>query len=133
MARWTKDERHLFNQGCILHGWGNWKRIKKMTPTRDLTQVKRHASRLDPNMKQALIRDHHLARMKKRRLICSAVGCRNRTKSKGVCHDHGAPKYTCKFIDGLGLKCGRWRRHEPRSSNSKSVVNMFECQRCIRK
>ena len=25
IARWTEYEQNLFEDGCILHGWGNWK------------------------------------------------------------------------------------------------------------
>ena len=42
---WTEAEQLLFEDGCILHGWGNWKIIQEMIPTRDRHQVKSHAQK----------------------------------------------------------------------------------------
>lgn len=42
---WTEAEQLLFEDGCILHGWGNWKIIHEMIPTRDRHQVKSHAQK----------------------------------------------------------------------------------------
>ena len=42
---WTEAEQLLFEEGCILHGWGNWKNIQEMIPTRDRHQVKSHAQK----------------------------------------------------------------------------------------
>mmetsp|Transcript_5901 Transcript_5901/g.14783 ORF Transcript_5901/g.14783 Transcript_5901/m.14783 type:complete len:915 (-) Transcript_5901:132-2876(-) len=42
---WTEKEQTLFEDGCLLHGWGNWKSIELMIPTRDRKQVKSHAQK----------------------------------------------------------------------------------------
>ncbi|KAL3764612.1 hypothetical protein ACHAW5_000487 [Stephanodiscus triporus] len=58
---WTKEEHHLFEDGCILHGWGNWKKIQEVIPTRDRHQVKSHAQKYEknhPEGKERLQREH---------------------------------------------------------------------------
>lgn len=46
MGRWTPQEVKLFEQGCKVHGWGEWTKIAAMIPSRSSTQVKGHAQKL---------------------------------------------------------------------------------------
>jgi SHAQKYF class myb-like DNA-binding protein len=58
---WTECEQNLFEDGCILHGWGDWKNIHEMIPTRDRHQVKSHAQKFAkhyPEMRERLQKEH---------------------------------------------------------------------------
>eukprot|EP00571_Detonula_confervacea_P009121 CAMPEP_0172317988 /NCGR_PEP_ID=MMETSP1058-20130122/33532_1 /TAXON_ID=83371 /ORGANISM="Detonula confervacea, Strain CCMP 353" /LENGTH=887 /DNA_ID=CAMNT_0013032697 /DNA_START=260 /DNA_END=2920 /DNA_ORIENTATION=+ len=58
---WTQNEQQLFENGCILHGWGNWKNIEAMIPTRDRMQCKSHAQKFQkhhPKEKNRLENEH---------------------------------------------------------------------------
>jgi SHAQKYF class myb-like DNA-binding protein len=63
---WTEYEQNLFEDGCILHGWGDWKRIHEMIPTRDRHQVKSHAQKFAkhyPEMRERLQKEHARQRL----------------------------------------------------------------------
>ena len=40
MPRWTAEEHGLFQMGCAVLGWGKWKAIAEMIPTRTGKQVR---------------------------------------------------------------------------------------------
>eukprot|EP00571_Detonula_confervacea_P017574 CAMPEP_0172311886 /NCGR_PEP_ID=MMETSP1058-20130122/15950_1 /TAXON_ID=83371 /ORGANISM="Detonula confervacea, Strain CCMP 353" /LENGTH=573 /DNA_ID=CAMNT_0013025195 /DNA_START=25 /DNA_END=1746 /DNA_ORIENTATION=+ len=45
LGTWTLDEQHQFERGVITHGWGNWRTIELLVPTRDRIQIKSHAQK----------------------------------------------------------------------------------------
>ena len=47
---WFPDEKTLFEQGVILHGWANWRSIQtNFVTTRKISQIKSHAQKLKTN------------------------------------------------------------------------------------
>ena len=58
---WNAYEKSLFRQGVILHGWGTWRKIEPMIPTRTKAQIKSHAQKFKirhPNELEKLQRQH---------------------------------------------------------------------------
>jgi hypothetical protein len=65
-TKWTSDEHCLFNNACIRYGWGRWREIAEMIPTRCEIQVQCHAEKVakkDPWKKTLLGTDDKLRRM----------------------------------------------------------------------
>jgi hypothetical protein len=91
-GRWTKTKHHLFNQGCIIHGWGKWNSIKDVISTQDNIQVKDFAVAFEkrhPEKKQDLIREHALLLQgKMTKQFCSKKNCFNAVKRSGKCSNH---------------------------------------------
>eukprot|EP00580_Thalassiosira_gravida_P013840 CAMPEP_0201680138 /NCGR_PEP_ID=MMETSP0494-20130426/50147_1 /ASSEMBLY_ACC=CAM_ASM_000839 /TAXON_ID=420259 /ORGANISM="Thalassiosira gravida, Strain GMp14c1" /LENGTH=478 /DNA_ID=CAMNT_0048163817 /DNA_START=36 /DNA_END=1472 /DNA_ORIENTATION=- len=57
---WTAIENHQFERGCALHGWGNWKQINMVIPTRTRVQVKSRAQKVRtyrPALKRRLVEE----------------------------------------------------------------------------
>ena len=50
--RWSDEEHLQFEKGCALHGWGNWKRIAEVVPTRDILQIRSHAQKYKSRLAQ---------------------------------------------------------------------------------
>jgi hypothetical protein len=42
---WSKEEHNLFEIGCITYGWGEWRAIQEMIPTRKRKEVKSYAKK----------------------------------------------------------------------------------------
>ena len=40
---WTKEEHNLFEIGCITYGWGEWRAVQEMIPSRNRKEVKSYA------------------------------------------------------------------------------------------
>ena len=40
---WTKEEHNLLEIGCITYGWGEWRAIQEMIPSRNRKEVKSYA------------------------------------------------------------------------------------------
>jgi len=58
---WSYHEHRLFEQGCIMYGWGNWKKIQEAIPCRTKDQCKSHGQKFlkhHPNEKDRLIMEH---------------------------------------------------------------------------
>mmetsp|Transcript_12422 Transcript_12422/g.26431 ORF Transcript_12422/g.26431 Transcript_12422/m.26431 type:complete len:231 (-) Transcript_12422:340-1032(-) len=58
---WSFHEHRLFEQGCIMYGWGSWKKIAEAIPGRTRDQCKSHGQKYGhghPNEKARLIAEN---------------------------------------------------------------------------
>lgn len=58
---WSKEEHNLFEIGCITYGWGEWRAIQEMVPSRNRKEVKSHAkiyNKQHPETKKRLQGEH---------------------------------------------------------------------------
>ena len=55
---WSESEKHQFERACVLKGWGNWKAMARLVPSRSATQIKSHAQKVRRDRAQ-LLRDRH--------------------------------------------------------------------------
>jgi len=44
-GRWSDEEHLQFEKGCAFYGWGNWKMVAEVVPTRDNGQCRSHAQK----------------------------------------------------------------------------------------
>ena len=86
-TKWTSDEHCLFNNACIRYGWGRWREIAEMIPTRWEIQVQSHAEKVakkDPWKKKLLGTDNKLRGMQE--LQSKYLRAVRSGENEGICH-----------------------------------------------
>jgi len=44
-GKWTDEECQQFEEGCVEYGWGQWKAMTAVIPSRNMNQIKSHAQK----------------------------------------------------------------------------------------
>ena len=97
---------------------GHQKSIKSLSAVVSImdgeSQTKSYAQNIrvgHPDMKRCIIKDHLFYKQGKK-TNCSVIGCCKAVKVNGACNKHCGKRYTCKFIDPLGLRCEKLPVHK---------------------
>ncbi len=95
VGQWTEEEQMLFNVGVIAYGWGNWKEISEIIPTRTNTQVKSHAQKFKGVQR---LKTRHAEHTKSMNEIKQMAGNAIKTGTRG--------KSSCGKRKSGPLRCG---------------------------